>query len=182
MIPLSSCLDHSHLFKSSQLRLQTLCSSQAILPLCSVSILDPQNHEHNKVPLTFRWFVTQQYITETLGMGLYSSSESFSIHVSGTLDVFRIFPIKCSAFLTFYKAEQPLLWLYSPHELNIAPLFSISYAIFQKFVEILCPLMAPKNLFCIIEYPLLQSIIVNQWLFYSFTNILMDSQKRKDIN
>lgn len=42
--------------------------------------------------------------------------------------------------------------------------------------------MAPKNLFCIIADPLLQPIIVDQWLFYSFTTILMDTQEGKNIN
>lgn len=42
--------------------------------------------------------------------------------------------------------------------------------------------MAAKNLICIIADPLLQSIIVDQWLFYSFTTILMDSHKGRNIN
>lgn len=61
-------------------------------------------------------------------------------------------------------------------------LFSISYAIYQKYIETLYPLMAPENLICIVADPLLQPIIVDQWLFYSFTTILMNSQKRKNIN
>lgn len=81
----------------------------------------------------------------------------------------------------FYKAEGILLDVILLVNLPLL-LFSISYAIFQKYVETLGRLMAPRNLFCIITDPLSQSIIVDQWLFYSFTPILMDFQKGKNIN
>ena len=157
--------------------------AKAIPRLCSVSIPDPQIISTIKwlMPLTFRWFVTHQYIAEALGMGFYHLKASpFSCLVFWIL--LRRVSFKHSAFLTFYKAENHLPWFYFLHELNIAPVFSISSAIFQKFIETFSHLMTPKNLFCTIEGPWLQPITVDQWSFHSLTNILMDFQKRRDIN
>lgn len=81
----------------------------------------------------------------------------------------------------FYKAEGILLDVILLVNL-LLHVFSISYAIFQKYVETLGRLVAPRNLSCIITDPLSQSIIVDQWLFYSFTPILMGFQKGKNIN